>query len=462
MAARIEINPYNQQCPNFGADEYEEIRILFSQARPDDDPIAHLETAWKTRNEQDKALWDAQVEADGPPEPVPPPPRLPRAANPGQPLLTFTAGKRVGRIGDQICAYARNRLRNFEYLPLFYCTAAGIEATKASSTALSDGYGLVPSENGLQIRPCNEFKAYQHVVPDENLSWAEVSDASYLFMAEIKALDWPRETVLAIHSFFYQLETHELRRREGGLEVLVHYQAIVRKSWHDHIDRKVELFDISKIDDEVMADCKEIVASRRRKLQVKEDEDRERRFEEMMKLNSSLSTRNPRDSRFDRNHSRSFMSSSSQRRSASPPPRRGPQEEFRRSYNHDSRRSFREESRDRRHRPFQDESFPSSKSLSASRDGTTLIAAGGVCVICLSRRTHNLSKCNATKLYNGTPAHVHRNKEGRIVDRHNQELCFEWQLAQGCRSKSVSHRHECSGCGRQDHGAILCPLAEKV
>ncbi|KAH8096990.1 hypothetical protein BXZ70DRAFT_1030876 [Cristinia sonorae] len=192
------------------------------------------------RDRRDKVSWDAQVEADDPPEPVPPAPRLPRAANPAPrppPSLTFTAGKRVGRIGDQICAYAR------------------IEATKALSTALGDGYGLVPSENGLQIRPCNDFKAYQHVVPDESLSWAEVSDASYLFMAEIKALDWPREAVLAIHSFFYQPETHELRRPEGGLEVLIHYQAIVRKSWHDHIYRKVELFDISKIDDEMMADC---------------------------------------------------------------------------------------------------------------------------------------------------------------------------------------------------------------
>ncbi|KAH8074943.1 hypothetical protein BXZ70DRAFT_902721 [Cristinia sonorae] len=97
-----------------------------------------------------------------------------------------------------------------------------------------------------------------------------------------------------------------------------------------------------------------------------------------------------------------------------------------------------------------------------SRDRSPAPAHGAVCAICLSSTPHDVSRCNESKLHNGTPAYAFRNKQGRIVDKHHNELCLKWQLPTSCSTKNLTHRHECSGCGRPDHGASQCHLAQKA
>ena len=88
---------------------------------------------------------------------------------------------------------------------------------------------------------------------------------------------------------------------------------------------------------------------------------------------------------------------------------------------------------------------------------------GGVCAICLGRHDHTFSKCDGSKLWNGSPpGAAKKNEQGRLVAADGFPLCFDWQVPKGCTSASHPDRHRCSGCGKSDHGAQTCPRAEKV
>lgn len=83
-----------------------------------------------------------------------------------------------------------------------------------------------------------------------------------------------------------------------------------------------------------------------------------------------------------------------------------------------------------------------------------------VCPICLGREPHKISLCHATKLWSGGEAHSTRVAGGRIFNKRGLVLCSDWQKPVRCPEVSGKHRHECSGCGKTDHGANGCPLAQ--
>lgn len=94
------------------------------------------------------------------------------------------------------------------------------------------------------------------------------------------------------------------------------------------------------------------------------------------------------------------------------------------------------------------------------REGASL-QARAICAICLGIEAHNVAKCAACKLWDGSKARCCRNEEGRIINPLGQILCIDWQRSRGCTSRDHDQRHECSGCGKQDHGAQQCPRAQK-
>jgi hypothetical protein len=83
------------------------------------------------------------------------------------------------------------------------------------------------------------------------------------------------------------------------------------------------------------------------------------------------------------------------------------------------------------------------------------------CAICLGNGPHNVTKCSLDNFWDGTKARCRRNEDGRIINPSGQTLCIDWQRPKGCTARDHDHRHECSGCGRQDHGAQHCPRAQK-
>ena len=84
------------------------------------------------------------------------------------------------------------------------------------------------------------------------------------------------------------------------------------------------------------------------------------------------------------------------------------------------------------------------------------------CAVCLGRHRHNIAQCNASLLWDGSgKPRCHRNSEGRLVTPAGQQLCSNWQRPDGCSASGHDSKHECSGCGKTDHGAQLCPRTQK-
>lgn len=85
-----------------------------------------------------------------------------------------------------------------------------------------------------------------------------------------------------------------------------------------------------------------------------------------------------------------------------------------------------------------------------------------VCAVCLSRHKHHVGSCNASTIWSGGQPFSKRDHAGKLVNLEGHRLCLDFQRPRGCSSTQDSHRHECSGCGKKDHGANDCPRAQKA
>lgn len=268
--ARILVNPHLQQCPDYDAPEYEDIRDALTAVDNPIPPADRLRAAWQAGNDAKKAAWDQQEEEDRAraqdnlrrSHSPTPPPADPNA--PGPNAAPFVPGTKVGLLAERISSYARSRLLSKSYLELFYCTKEGMQLTKSSNISLgdSDAYGIISTNDGLQFKPVSDFKAYKKAIPDENLAWHQVGDTLPVFLREIAALGWDPLIVEAFHGFYYRLNMHLVREKDYGDLVIVQYQADVRREWHYRLEQKKPLFDISVIDEDHMLICEDKVRHR--------------------------------------------------------------------------------------------------------------------------------------------------------------------------------------------------------
>ncbi|KAF8164529.1 hypothetical protein BJ912DRAFT_808090, partial [Pholiota molesta] len=84
------------------------------------------------------------------------------------------------------------------------------------------------------------------------------------------------------------------------------------------------------------------------------------------------------------------------------------------------------------------------------------------CAVCLGCKKHDVRRCKATRLWDDSGETYAERSGGNLVRRRDgHPLCFDWQITQGCRSRSHDSSHLCSGCGSPRHGARSCPLAER-
>ncbi|KAF9220511.1 hypothetical protein BS17DRAFT_663486, partial [Gyrodon lividus] len=83
------------------------------------------------------------------------------------------------------------------------------------------------------------------------------------------------------------------------------------------------------------------------------------------------------------------------------------------------------------------------------------------CPICLGRHPHRVHECNDPALWDGSPAYARRTSEGRLINGKGSTLCSDWQKPNGCLIPHKTAKHECSGCGKSDHGAQRCHRAQQ-
>ena len=94
--------------------------------------------------------------------------------------------------------------------------------------------------------------------------------------------------------------------------------------------------------------------------------------------------------------------------------------------------------------------------------GAVRTGALSASTICLGRHPHDVYNCSSKTLWDGTPARCQKNENGRLTNPTGSVLCTDWQRPNGCTSTAHDSRHECSGCGKQTHGAQKCPRAQKA
>ncbi|KAF8123259.1 hypothetical protein EV363DRAFT_1180255, partial [Boletus edulis] len=83
------------------------------------------------------------------------------------------------------------------------------------------------------------------------------------------------------------------------------------------------------------------------------------------------------------------------------------------------------------------------------------------CPNCLGRFLHDIHNCILELLWDGSHARCSKDANGTLINPKGQPVCTQWQRPFGCRLKHSSTLHECSGCGNSDHGAQMCPRAQK-
>ncbi|THH14350.1 hypothetical protein EUX98_g9624 [Antrodiella citrinella] len=276
---RITTDPYTQVCPDYESEDYADLREAIRDGRPDVDPVEYLMEAWHTAHDKLRVAWEEQEEEDrrraqeapqrtpqSPPRRTRHSPRRSRSRESTSPtrgrestsrVLTIKKGKSSGIILDKASPFARNKLKRFEYIGLYYFLKRVIAANKSSSGTASSThtYGLVSTTDGLQLRPSNEFKADKNAIADEDLTWADVREAKVCFLAELGSLaNWSPDIVEMFHRYFYAMDGHAIMRQEIGYEVMVLYQAETRREWFERVELKRELFDLSVIDEAMIQD----------------------------------------------------------------------------------------------------------------------------------------------------------------------------------------------------------------
>ena len=115
--------------------------------------------------------------------------------------------------------------------------------------------------------------------------------------------------------------------------------------------------------------------------------------------------------------------------------------------------------RDTKRRRTMKSTADTQQSFRAGAGGNGVLSA---CTICLGRHPHDVYNCTSATLWDSSPARCQRNGQGRLVNPAGSILCSDWQRPNGCPSTSHDSRHECSGCGKQTHGAQNCPRAQKA
>lgn len=273
---RIVADPSLQICPDFSAPAFapacEALALALGADRQA--AIQDLTATWTTENIAQRVAWALQEEEDA-------------AARRAQELddqnaaaaiqaqvdkeaddalkelekkkpkmHTFDMTKFIGAdIMPHPSPYALERVKKFEYVELWYFSPEGcLDAAMAQRTSNEDSFGISRSDSDLMVlRPVSAVRASRKALRDEDLAWDQMEIAATLLLRHMRLYQWPDAATDALAVFWYKLQNHEMRGRTNGQRILKEYQARVRREWHAALERKDVGFNISLIDDALLA-----------------------------------------------------------------------------------------------------------------------------------------------------------------------------------------------------------------
>jgi hypothetical protein len=149
-------------------------------------------------------------------------------------------------------AYAIEKLRKFEYVPLWYFSEQGCQAADRDKASNDDLWDITEtSDNRLSLRTAASNCPSSNALSDEQLTWVQFMDANRLLCRWLIPAGWPERYARVLSSFFWQIENHDERVIVDGKETLLLYQARARKAWHDKL-KAGHFFNLAELDDKKM------------------------------------------------------------------------------------------------------------------------------------------------------------------------------------------------------------------
>jgi hypothetical protein len=271
---RITVNPNLLEAPDFTLEVYAIARdAIAAQHNITAEAAAErLKEAWTTDNDAKKLAWEQQELADReeaeqrtrerqqPPqddEPRQDEQNESREVEKKKPKLnSFVANRPIATaIKLRPSRFALHKLEEREYIELSYFTPEGCAEAATNDHAVAEEVFAFSKVNDLvSLRPISAFKASNKVIQDDRLSWREMSIAKINLLQCMEETGWPKDHILALATFYLNLENHPKRQEPDGDAVLLAYQAQVRREWHIQLKRTTgePAFDISYINDDLV------------------------------------------------------------------------------------------------------------------------------------------------------------------------------------------------------------------
>ncbi|KAF8798576.1 hypothetical protein BYT27DRAFT_7228338 [Phlegmacium glaucopus] len=271
MDERIINNPHLEVRPDHAGPHYNVLRnILTQNGMTLEQAIQALNESWTQNHDERVQRWDQQVIDDAnaaeealgqlqqeEPQAVQVP--LEQDDDRAEPekkklkMKDFDDSTTVGNyIAPRPAQYALKRIEDFEYVELWYLTPEGCaDATQLQLTQNDDTFGLTKVDDMVTLKSVSSLKAAKNVIPDNELSFCQMSMAKNAFIPLMTKFQWSEKAINAFAQFFTQLELHPYRQREFGERALIIYQARVRREWHDQL-RLGSAFNIGVINEDLL------------------------------------------------------------------------------------------------------------------------------------------------------------------------------------------------------------------
>lgn len=252
----------NNQPPDFAADRFQGLRqqLIEEMGLPEDDIAQQLEALWvSARRQRQQQAPDQDLAPDPEPDPLP-------IDKKKSPLIVDDLMVSENRTLDP-SEYALGKLRKYHYVELWYFTLQGCtETARPGRPVDTDTLTFTCLDNILELQPSQAVSHSKNVIQDQHLSWAEMSAAKNNLIEHAKSCGWAENLVIRLMQFYLALDTHPLRKKAFGDQVLLTYQAEVRRHWHQEMLKgdSHPVFNIAKINGTLMREIEDDLYRQRR------------------------------------------------------------------------------------------------------------------------------------------------------------------------------------------------------
>ena len=113
----------------------------------------------------------------------------------------------ASRVPHSPSEYAIGKVKNIEYIELWYFTTEGCrEAGKATPLVADDTFRILKTNSGIALQPLKSTKASKNAVVDEYLSWDQIMTARHTMITITDCVGWNKKLTLALAQFYINLE----------------------------------------------------------------------------------------------------------------------------------------------------------------------------------------------------------------------------------------------------------------